>query len=219
MKGFFEISQKFHSSKRGSVRTKTIPAMDGVHICSLFDGHYYPAITFPITFQQIGAKNGFNTFREFVFCRSYPVLISTQFKEQLQVHQITGWKTFPARLLDEAGNEVLGYEGFGITGCSGARDRSKCELIRTRFTAEAPLVDKYKGIYLDPATWDGSDIFIEHKYWANIISPKAAKVFQNQQALEVTPLEECIVKGWHYDLFDKDCEENRPQTYSRNNLK
>ena len=157
-------------------------------------------IHFPVTFQEYQ----YTRLRAFLSASLGPFLISADFKAELEKHGITGWKTFPIRLLDKKGVEMPGYEGFSITGRCGPRDRSKATLVEKE--NRYGKFYYHKGVFLDLNTWDGSDIFIERYYWTEMISPKAAEVFKKQNALQLMPLSEVEVDisdyKWMYSKYE-----------------
>ena len=90
-----------------------------------------------------------------------PMLISERVVQILRDHQFTGWDVFPIQLLDKAGEPLPTYYFLQVHGRSGPRDPSKSE----PFEEEMPgrWVPRLRGLYFDPDTWDGSDIFLPEK--------------------------------------------------------
>ena len=169
MKGFYRISTDWDLSVYPI--TEVVPRenenysinnISSAHIRSLLDGHYYSAIQFPITF----VMNGFSdemAFYDIAVCRGEPILISSALKAILERHQITGWKTFPMRLLEgrlfagvhggDPNNEIPGYHGFSITGRCGARDRSQCRIVKQKLSQVGKVRDYPKDGW--PSFWQG----------------------------------------------------------------
>jgi hypothetical protein len=74
----------------------------------------------------------------------------------------TGWRTEPVLLQDNHGQEVPGrFHALVITGRAGPIDPSRSEIV-----LEPPPVPRGEptyaevGLYFDPASWDGSDLFL-----------------------------------------------------------
>jgi hypothetical protein len=73
----------------------------------------------------------------------------------------TGWRSYPVRVVGKDRQAIEGYDALAVTGRCGKIDRTKGrELWRDR-----PMAKGLKGhqrclFYFDPATWDGSDIFV-----------------------------------------------------------
>jgi hypothetical protein len=88
-------------------------------------------------------------------------LVSECFIDTLLEERASGWSTYPVRLYDKAGLELPGYVGLAVTGRAGPVDRSK-----SRIELLPPPVPQGQamyaeiGMYFDPESWDGSDIFI-----------------------------------------------------------
>ncbi len=149
---------------------------------SLLNGDYKKSIRFPVHFYPF-EKHGidYKVLRDFLHDvhSNNPILISEPFKKKLEENNITGWKTYPAILFDKMGNEVTNprYHGFTITGRCGPRILYKEDGVTYN-----------EGSQLDPALWDGSDIFIERYYHDIFISQRAKKVFKHQNEMDITPM-------------------------------
>jgi hypothetical protein len=88
-------------------------------------------------------------------------LISKRFANLLLENQFTGWGTVATRIQDKRGKEIPGYFCLVVSGRAGPIDPS-----RNRIVLDPPPVPHGEptyvevGMYFDPMTWDGSDIFI-----------------------------------------------------------
>ncbi|MFQ5423999.1 MAG: hypothetical protein ACE5F9_08465 [Phycisphaerae bacterium] len=73
----------------------------------------------------------------------------------------TGWTTYPVEVYGKNGELIAGYHGLAVTGRCGPIDDA-----RSRPAIQPPAVPAGRprpiwiGLYFDPATWDGSDIFL-----------------------------------------------------------
>jgi hypothetical protein len=73
----------------------------------------------------------------------------------------TGWTTFPVEMFGKRGERIEGYHGFAVTGRCGPVIWAKGKKVR-----KPPRVpwgqsyDAWAGMYFDPDSWDGSDIFV-----------------------------------------------------------
>jgi hypothetical protein len=75
-------------------------------------------------------------------------LLADRVVDVLRKGAVTGWTTYPVEIHGKRGVRIHGYQGFAVTGrCGGAVDAGAQE-------------DGRPVYYLDPATWDGSDIFL-----------------------------------------------------------
>jgi len=94
---------------------------------------------------------------------SYPgiYLISRKFVNVLETNNFTGWKTYSARVYDKENKRVKDYYGFRICGKCGPHIESMSKDVMVEFPAgEFP---GKKGLFFDPKTYDGSDIFLLKK--------------------------------------------------------
>jgi hypothetical protein len=88
-------------------------------------------------------------------------LVSQRFADLLLDNRFTGWHTHPVNLYDKKGNSIEGYQCLVVTGRAGPIDRS-----RSHIRLDPPPVPQGAptyvevGMYYDPDSWDGSDIFI-----------------------------------------------------------
>jgi len=72
----------------------------------------------------------------------------------------TGWSAYPVSLYCKNGDIDKDYYAFSITGKAGDYDISKSEIIDIKKGEYFISIHRdYKGVYFDPATWDGSDFF------------------------------------------------------------
>ncbi len=87
-------------------------------------------------------------------------LISDRLVEVLKRHELTGWQTYRVQVLDRQKNEVPGYHGLQVYGRCGPVDYSLSPRVMEPPFPGAEPAPTWKGYYFDPATWDGSDLFI-----------------------------------------------------------
>ena len=80
-------------------------------------------------------------------------IVSTRFIDVLK--DFKGWSTYPVEVHDGWGAMVPGFAGLAILGRCG---RMLHDLSRTE-TDKRWGWQNYVGLYFDPNTWDGSDIF------------------------------------------------------------
>jgi len=88
-------------------------------------------------------------------------LVSDSFVAVLRAQHSIGWTTFPVEIRTKAGRTLGGYQGFGVTGRCGPLDQSKpASVILPPLSEKGRAVAGRRGIYFDPSTWDGSDVFV-----------------------------------------------------------
>ena len=87
-------------------------------------------------------------------------LLSDRIFECFAHHGFRGWSSFPILITGKDGLEISGYRGLVITGRCGPIDSS-----RSVHVTQPPGVpggrdrEVAMGLFFDPATWDGSQIF------------------------------------------------------------
>jgi hypothetical protein len=87
-------------------------------------------------------------------------VVSGAFVDTLRKNGFTGWSTFPVVISPKKGVELRGYTGLAVTGRCGAIDESLSQPIRLEpFAPGGETTDGLRGMYFDPSSWDGSDIF------------------------------------------------------------
>jgi hypothetical protein len=87
-----------------------------------------------------------------------PVLVSQRVVRILQEHRFSGWAVIPVELRGKAGELLPPYFFLSIHGRSGPTEHMQREKLDTVHGARVRRV--WIGVYLDPATWDGSDFFM-----------------------------------------------------------
>lgn len=87
-----------------------------------------------------------------------PLLVSDRVVRILEAGQFSGWRTYPVNLFGKDGARIPGYHGFAVHGRCGAIDDSQS----VKFQAIYPggVFPRWRGLFFDPATWDGSDVFM-----------------------------------------------------------
>jgi len=86
------------------------------------------------------------------------VLVSERIHSIFLEHGISGWSSYRVSLHGKNAEPISGYFGLVINGRCGAIDNSKSQQISKRFPAKNSKV--WKGIFFDPSSWDGSDLFM-----------------------------------------------------------
>ncbi len=151
----------------------------------------YKGIDFPLVFKQESGKKLVDILGT-GWCSLY--LISDRMKKALEANHLTGWKTYPVKIYDKKGNEVLGYNGFSIIGRCGSIDYNKSEIIEKRYVPNGPLCKLYKGFYIGLDKWDGSDFFMPFDTGHHIVTKKAAEVLKKHKFnVELKNLADCEI--------------------------
>ena len=138
----------------------------------------YEMIHFPVIFKQARGKKILD-----ILDTGWPnlCLVSDRLKNVLEENKLTGWKTFPIKLYDKKKNEILGYQGFSVTGHCGAIDYTKAEIVDRQRIPIGPVFKAYKGLYVGLDKWDSSDFFIPEKSIFIIINKKTADILKENK--------------------------------------
>ena len=98
-------------------------------------------------------------------------LIHKSVIEAFKESGFTGLSAYPVSLYCKNGDIDKDYYAFSITGKAGDYDISKSEIIDVKKGEYSCWIHRdYKGVYFDPATWDGSDFF-KTRYFTLITEP------------------------------------------------
>jgi hypothetical protein len=101
-----------------------------------------------------------------VSARVIDVLISNGFK---------GWRSYPARVFAKDGAVCPGYEGLMILGRCGPIENERSVTLSRIYPGG--IFPALLGFFFDPATWDGSDLFMpqgKNSFWLATESVVAA---------------------------------------------
>jgi hypothetical protein len=87
-----------------------------------------------------------------------PIIVSDSVVQLLRSHGFTGWSLYDVTVHGKQGEQIPGYHGLAITGRCGEIDWSKgIEEPRVRPAGIFPV---WRGLFFDPVSWDGSDLFV-----------------------------------------------------------
>jgi hypothetical protein len=96
-----------------------------------------------------------------------PVLISDRVVDILKANELSGWRTYSIELFGQDGVRIPGYQGLAVHGRCGPIDDSRA----VQFQAIYPggIFPVWRGLFFDPETWDGSDLFMPSDNWGHIM--------------------------------------------------
>lgn len=145
--------------------------------CRIVKGDY-TGVDLPVIFKQSSGKK----WTDILSPNSISMyVVSQRFIELLEKTDITGWKSYPVKILDKEEKEIRGYVGFSILGRSGAVDYSKSGVYEKQLVPNGTKTKYYKGLYIDLSQWDGSDFFIPESTLNIIISEKVRQLIKKHK--------------------------------------
>jgi hypothetical protein len=138
-------------------------------------------------------------------------LISEKMKTILEENKLTGWGTFPIKLLDNKENEIYGYHGFSVSGRCGEINYNNSEILYKPYFEGGPICKFYKGWQFDLDQWDGSDFFIPKHIFTIIVTNKIEKILKTNKIsnFRLTKLMDDEVSEDIVQIFEKRKNENR----------
>jgi len=86
-----------------------------------------------------------------------PVLVSEKIVGLLREKEITGWDARPIDLFDGAKRLLAGYYLLEVRGRCGPIEDSRSAISQKNYPRGSFPV--WRGLYFDPNSWDGSDVF------------------------------------------------------------
>jgi hypothetical protein len=154
----------------------------------------HPANPITVGWAMGGAKPG-----ELIWTTyATPVIVADSVVQLLRSHGFTGWSTYDVTVRGKQGQLVPGYSGLAITGRCGKIDYSRTIVVpRIR---PAGIFPTGKGLYFDPESWDGSDLFMPAEnagYKFMVEEVKEAFERAKIKNAEFTPLEQLEVEMLH----------------------
>ena len=100
---------------------------------------------------------------------AHPMIVHTRVIDLFLDHRFTGWGTYAVEVYDKKNELYPDYHGLIFRGRCGPIDHSKSEeVVRQMPGGKFPYL---KGLYFDPVSWDGSDLFMpDGKGWMFVTS-------------------------------------------------
>lgn len=87
-----------------------------------------------------------------------PIIVADSVVQLLRSNGFTGWSLYDVAVHDKQGQVIPGYRGLSVTGRCGNIDWAQSvEVPRIR---PAGIFPAWIGFFFDPASWDGSDLFM-----------------------------------------------------------
>jgi hypothetical protein len=96
---------------------------------------------------------------------AHPIIISERVLGIFEGNRFSGWQTYPIHLFARDGTRIPGYHGLAVHGRCGPIDESRS--VKLDKIYPGGVSPEWYGLFFDPATWDGSDLFMtaSQKTW------------------------------------------------------
>jgi hypothetical protein len=123
-----------------------------------------------------------------------PVIIADSVVQLLRSHGFTGWSLYDVSVRDKQGQAIPGYSGLAFAGRCGNIDYTRSVEVPRIYPAGAFPVRK--GLLFDPASWDGSDLFMPAEFvgWKFVVEEvKTAFERAKVRNVDFTPLDQVEV--------------------------
>jgi hypothetical protein len=120
-----------------------------------------------------------------------PILLSERVTGLLRERGFSGWDVVPVELKDKHGGALPTYYFLRAKGRCGLIDNSRS----AKFDKIMPggVFPRWRGLYFDPTTWDGSDVFTSSSdvAWVFVVE-EVKRAFEKAKVKNVlfTPLDE-----------------------------
>jgi hypothetical protein len=88
----------------------------------------------------------------------HPIVINTRVVDVLEAERLTGWATYPVEVRSNEEESENSYVGLAITGRCGPIDDDRSAIVMREYPGG--IFPVRRGLYFDPASWDGSDLFV-----------------------------------------------------------
>jgi hypothetical protein len=138
------------------------------------------------------------------------LLASEKFIDTLLDERITGWATYDVRLYDSAGIELPGYHGLSILGRAGAIDRTRAQIvIDPPATEHGRPTYVERGLYFEPTTWDGSDMFLPQGTSVVCVTDRAKGAIQRRRLTNIFFTRLTDFPGMRYSIFPEGRHSSR----------
>lgn len=109
-------------------------------------------------------------------------LFSNKIIGKLAEYKISGWKTYPCEIYDRGNKRIEGYSIFSVTGRCSEIDYSKSKKIMIQpFTPQGRPVEGIRGLYFEPDSWDGKDIFTPENSKLTFVTEKVKGLFEKNR--------------------------------------
>lgn len=90
---------------------------------------------------------------------AHPLIVHGRVIDLFRANGFTGWSTYAVEVYAKDERVIPDYYGLTITGRCARQDLSRSSILLVQMPGG--WVPRFHGHYFDPASWDGSDLFME----------------------------------------------------------
>lgn len=113
------------------------------------------------------------------------LLISRSFQQALQGAEISGWTTYSIHPAADLTESLDGYMGLAVTGRCQIDDARSIPSLMPPPEPGGTAYRVWKGLYFDPSSWDGSDIFLEPGHAAVFLTSRCRDALEAARLSDV----------------------------------
>jgi hypothetical protein len=120
-----------------------------------------------------------------------PFIVSDSVVQILRSHGFTGWSLYDVQVQDKQGQGIPGYSGLSLPGRCGPIDFSMS--VKVPRIYPGGIFPVHMGLLFDPASWDGSDLFMPagKNSWKFVVQ-EVKEAFEKAKVrnIDFTPLDQ-----------------------------
>jgi hypothetical protein len=150
------------------------------------------AIASPPEPPSLGHLGGRKNPAGFVWVDTFELVVTSSILSTLEPY--SGWSSYPVHL---NGLKDQNYSGLAIWGRS-----DRAEMDRSQIVDDAPD-RRYRGMRIDPHSWDGSDIFFPSRAWGPIVTQEVYELLCEHEVdnLTFSRMDEFCYSALRYEQF------------------
>jgi hypothetical protein len=125
-----------------------------------------------------------------------PIIVADAVVQLLKAQEFTGWALYDVSVRGKEGQLIPGYSGLSVTGRCGNIEWDRGIEVPRIFPAG--IFPVWKGLFFDPASWDGSDFFMPAESGGYVfVVEEVKKAFERAKIRNVdfTPLDQ-FERSW-----------------------
>ena len=110
-------------------------------------------------------------------------LFADRVVELMRREGFTGWSTYPVEVRGKDGTVFPGYHGMSFPGRCGPIENARSTIVHEQMPGG--VFPFHKGMFFDPDTWDGSDLFMPASYVGVFVTEAVKQAFEKAKVKNV----------------------------------